>query len=120
MNIQIQGRHLVVPEVLQQHVELLMLRLGRQFPAIRHSHVTLATERQESTVDIRVWAAGLDLRSHGQGGDLYTALLCALGKLERRLQKNSDRHYRFGNHHGQHESLRYPPERLLARLRPET
>ena len=120
MNIQVQGRHLVVSEVLRQHTELVMQRLSRQFPSIRYSHVTLTSGRLEQVVDIRVWAEGLDLRSQGQGPDLYSALSRAAGKLERRLQKGNDRHYRFGNHHGQHESPRYPQDRPLARLRPET
>nr|WP_309695216.1 ribosome-associated translation inhibitor RaiA [Armatimonas sp.] len=120
MNIQIQGRHLVVNEVLRQHTELLMGRLARQFPTIRHSHVTLSSERQQYTVTIRVWSEGLDLRSEDEGGDIYTTLSRAAGKLERRLQKRTDRHYRFGNHHGQHASLRCPPDRPLVRPRLET
>ncbi|WP_309715384.1 ribosome-associated translation inhibitor RaiA [Armatimonas sp.] len=111
MNIQVQGRHLVVTEALRQHTELLLGRLGRQFPAIRHSHVTFTAEQQGLRADIRVWAEGLDLRTGEQSGDLYSALSRATSKLERRLQKHSDRSYRFGNHHGQHESPRYPLHR---------
>ncbi|MBB6049127.1 ribosome hibernation-promoting factor, HPF/YfiA family [Armatimonas rosea] len=120
MNIQVQGRHLVVSDVLRQHAELVLQRLGRQFPAIRHGHITLTLGRQEHQVDIRVWAEGLDLRSEAHGEDLYAALSRAAGKLERRLQKGNDRNYRFGNHHGQHATLRCPDQRPLARLRPET
>ncbi len=120
MNIQVQGRHLVVTEALRQHTELLLGRLGRQFPAIRHGHVTLTAEQPGLRADIRVWAEGLDLRSEDQGDDLYAALSRAASKLERRLQKHTDRSYRFGNHHGQHDSPRYPPHRRQATLRPET
>lgn len=109
MNIQLQGRHMEISEALRQHSELLLGRLGRQFPAIRHSHVTLTVSASAHIADIRVWAEGLDLRSTDQGGDMYTALSRAAGKLERRLQKLSDRHYRFGNHHGQYATLRTLP-----------
>jgi ribosomal subunit interface protein len=98
MNIQVQGRHLVVTEALRQHTELLLGRLGRQFPAIRHGHVTLTAEQPGLRADIRVWAEGLDLRSEDQGDDLYAAL----------------------SRHGQHDSPRYPPHRRQATLRPET
>ena len=55
MNIQIQGRHLVVTETLRQHTELLTNRLVRQFPAIGDSHITLSSERQQYTVTILAW-----------------------------------------------------------------
>jgi ribosomal subunit interface protein len=120
MNIQVQGRHFVVSDVLRQHAELLMHRLGRQFPAIRHGHVTLTRGRLEHQVDIRVWAEGLDLSSQAQGEELYTALSRAAGRLERRLQRGSDRSYRFGNHHGQHATPRCPDPRPPAPRRQET
>jgi putative sigma-54 modulation protein len=120
MNIQIQGRHLVVTESLRQYTELRLSRLARQFPGIRYVHVTLSGQGPQHEARLRVWAEGLDLRSQEEGVDMYTALSRAVGKLERRLQKGTDRHYRFGNHHGQHATLRCPPDRPLARLRPET
>ena len=120
MNLQVQGRHLDITETLREHIELLGRRLGRQFPAVRHTHVTLTREHSHCRVDIRIWAEGLELQSEEQGSELYTTLARAMGKLERRLQKASDRHYRFGNHHGQYASLRCPNQRPPARLRPET
>lgn len=107
MNIQVQGRRLVISDVLRQHTEHQLSRLAESRPELKHVVAHLSISRQGHRVELRLWGDNLELCSEEQGTDMYSCVIRATEKLERQLQKFYDRHYRFGNHHGQHDSPRY-------------
>ncbi len=105
MDVVVKGRNVEVPDHFRQHVTEKLQKVERYDQKLIRIDVELSHERNKrqaersQRVEITCVSRGPAVRAEACAKDFYSALDTALGKLDRRLSKASDRRR---VHHGRH------------------
>ncbi len=105
MSIQITGRHIDISDSFRESVEsgLGELTSKHNINPVETS-ITLTKQGHQFAADINAHLArGLNLRSHGEGGDAYSCFQNALDKLKIRMR----RHKNWVDDHHKHHDIHF-------------
>ncbi len=117
MDIIVKGRHTDVGDRFRRHVDTKLAKVEKLDPKVIRVDVEVSEEhnpRQSDTrerIELTIVSRGPVIRAEAAADDRYAALDLALGKLEARLRRMSDRRK---VHHGNHGRAR-----LASALAPE-
>lgn len=108
MNITVRGRHTEVNDRFRRHVDNKLARIERLNQKVIRVDVEVSEERnprladQRERVELTIRSRGPVIRAEAAADDRYGALDLALGKLESRLRRDSERRKGHGvkNHGG--------------------
>jgi ribosomal subunit interface protein len=105
VDIVVKGRNVEVPDHYRQHVSEKLTKVERYDGKLIRVDVELFHERNPrqadncQRVEITCYSRGPVVRAEATAGDFYSALDCAVGKIDRRLRRAADRRR---VHRGQH------------------
>lgn len=97
MDIVVKGRNVEVPDHYRQHVSEKLHKVERYDQKIIRVDVELFHERNPrqsdhcQRIEITMVSRGPVIRAEACAGDFYSALDCAIAKLEGRLRRSADR-----------------------------
>jgi ribosomal subunit interface protein len=97
VDIVVKGRNVEVPDHYRQHVSEKLHKVERYDQKIIRVDVELFHERNPrqsercQRIEITCVSRGLVIRAEACAGDFYSALDCAIAKLEGRLRRSADR-----------------------------
>jgi ribosomal subunit interface protein len=109
VDIIVKGRHTDVGDRFRQHVDTKLAKVEKLDPKVIRVDVEVSEERNPRQSDTRerieltIVSRGPVIRAEAAADDRYAALDVALGKLEARLRRMSDRRK---VHHGSHGRAR--------------
>jgi ribosomal subunit interface protein len=97
VDIVVKGRNVEVPDHYRQHVGEKLFKVERYDGKLIRVDVELFHERNPrqadncQRVEITCYSRGPVVRAEATAGDFYSALDCAIGKIDRRLRRAADR-----------------------------
>ncbi|GAA0337586.1 ribosome-associated translation inhibitor RaiA [Actinoallomurus spadix] len=122
MEIIVKGRHTDVSDRFRRHVDSKLTKVEKLDPKVMRIDVEVSQERnprqsaRRERVELTIHSRGPVIRAEAAADDRVAALDMAIGKLEARLRRVSDRRKPHGGHggHGGHGRAR-----LATALAPE-
>ncbi|MEV5712004.1 ribosome-associated translation inhibitor RaiA [Actinoallomurus sp. NPDC052274] len=117
MEIIVKGRHTDVSDHFRRHVDSKIAKVEKLDPKVMRIDVEVSQERnprqssRRERVELTIHSRGPVIRAEAAADDRNAALDMAIGKLEARLRRSSDRRKPHGGH---------GRERLAMALAPET
>ncbi len=91
MNVEITGRHVVITPAIRTYVMKRLRKFDKFFGADASFHVIIDVEKERHTAEILLKSKLLDLTGKGETGDMYSSIVRAVEKLERRAIKSKSR-----------------------------
>ena len=91
MQVMVTFRHVPPTKGLRSYAEEKVQRLSRFVPRAIEGHVILSVEKQRHRAEIQIIGKGLSVTATDETDDLYSAIDLTLAKVERQLQKHSEK-----------------------------
>ena len=91
MNVEITGRHIEITPAIHNYVLKRLRKFHRILGDDISFHVIIDVEKQRHTAEILLKSKLLDLTGKGETADMYSSIIRAIEKLERRALKHKSK-----------------------------
>jgi putative sigma-54 modulation protein len=91
MNVEITGRHIEITPAIQNYVLNRLRKFARILGEDLTFHVIIDVEKQRHTAEILLKSKLLDLTGKGETADMYSSIIRAIEKLERRALRQKSK-----------------------------
>jgi putative sigma-54 modulation protein len=103
MRVTVTFRNTDATEALKAYVEEKVMKVRRFLDRAIEGHVVLSVEKFRHVADITLHVGGITLRAEEVTEDMYSAIDCAMDKLDRQVRRYKEKITRHKpNHHGNH------------------